>query len=365
MKTRIASAILFAGLALLATPAAAQPACNLTGEHLMSWPDVNPVWQFCWLRPADSSGSNGSGIEIRNVSYNGHLVMKTGHVPMLNVEYIQTSCGCDCYRDWEYQQHVFISDNIITQHVYAEPTSPPLTVCDVGGGVDVCNPGDPNCFDGVAAEKLSDRLILTTQFEAGWYRYMMKWRFYLDGRIEPVFGFSAVSAGCVSCTHIHHAYWRFDFDIDNPENDIVTEGPAPNVGGGNGRPGPRPPIVVLPTETMRVNNSPNLTWSVIDSQTHRGYRIVPGIETAQPADVFSQGDFWALRYHASEIDDGHGLGECPVDFSSWLNGESLNGDVVAWYRTGWLHVGGDLADCDQVGPTLYPIGDWASVGGPH
>lgn len=355
VKFAPAALLLAAGL-VCASRASAQPACNLSGEHLMSWPDVNPVWQFCWVRPAQSSGSNGSGIEIRNVYYNGHLVMKRGGVPMLNVEYIQTSCGCDCYRDWETTQSYFSADNIITQGVYAEPTSPPVTVCDVGGGVDVCSPGDANCFNGVAAEKLADRLILTTQMDAGWYRYMMKWRFYLDGRIEPVFCFGAVSAGCVGCSHKHHAYWRFDFDIDGTVANVVTEGPNPAEGA---RPGPRPRIVTLPTETMRVVNYPGITWSVTDSATHRGYRLVPGIETNLPADSFSQGDLWALEYHANEIDDGHGIGNCPVNFGPWLNNESLNGDVVLWYRSGWLHPSGDLSDFEQVGPTLSPVGDWS------
>ena len=45
----------------------------------MSWPESNPVWQFCWLRPASSSGTNGSGLELRQVYYNGHLVLKRAH----------------------------------------------------------------------------------------------------------------------------------------------------------------------------------------------------------------------------------------------------------------------------------------------
>ena len=68
----------------------------------MSWPARDPVWQFCWLRPADSSGVNGSGIEIRNVHYNGRLVLKRGHVPIVNVQYDTLgSCGGanHCYRD--------------------------------------------------------------------------------------------------------------------------------------------------------------------------------------------------------------------------------------------------------------------------
>lgn len=365
MKTKRLLPVLLLGAVsfLVASAGTAQPACNLAGEHLMSWPTANPVWQFCWLRPQDSSGTNGSGLEIRDVSYNGHFVMKRGHVPMLNVEYEPGGCGC--YRDWQYQQDYFLADNIIQQDVYAEPTQPPIDVCDQHQGVDVCQPGDTNCFDGVAAEKLADHLTLTTQFEAGWYRYEMKWTFYLDGRILPEFGYSAVASSCISSNHRHHAYWRLDVDIDGAANNIVTEGPDPNAGG-TGRGRARPPIVVLPTETMRVNNQPNLTWSVINSQTHRGYRIVPGAETLLPADSFSEGDFWAFVYHPNEIDDGGNIGNCPVNFAPWLNGESLNGDVVVWYRTGVFHAGGALDHCARVGATLYPIGDWsAGSGGGH
>jgi hypothetical protein len=339
--------------------ASGQPTCTLAGEHLMSWPTVNPVWQFCWLRPADSSGANGSGLEIRNVYYNGHLVMKRGHVPILNVKY-EAGCGGSalCYRDWQFQQDYFIANNILTTHVYAEPTQPPVDVCDQHQGVDVCQPGDANCFDGVAAEKLADHLILTTQFEAGWYRYEMKWTFWLDGRIQPTFGYSAVTDPCVNYNHRHHAYWRFDFDIETPDNNIVTEGPAPVPPGG--RPGPRYPIVTLPTEAMRVNNRPGIAWSVIHSGTHRGYRIVPGVETGLPVDTFSVGDIWFLKYHANEIDDSGQSGPpCAIHINGFVNGESTSPDVVVWYRTGWFHAGGDLDDCHRVGPTLDPIGDWS------
>jgi Copper amine oxidase, enzyme domain len=341
-----------------ATAAGAQPVgptCSLTGEHLMSWPTDNPVWQFCWVRPQQSSGTNGSGLEIRNVYYNGHLVMKRGHVPMLNVDYDPGGCGC--YRDWQNQEVVFHANNPVSSG-YAEPTVPPLTVCDTGGSNGDCGPPDTDCFLGVAAEKLADRLILTTQFEAGWYRYTMKWRFYLDGRIEPAFGFSAIDASCVYHSHRHHAYWRLDFDIDGPANDLVTEGPNPAPGGG-GHGGNGFPIVNLLTETKRVNNRPGMTWSVIDSVTHRGYRIVPGPEVDLPVDTFSIGDFWALKYKANEIDDGGNIGDCPVDFSAFLNGEVTSGDVVVWYRTGWFHPPNQLDDCDLGGPTIYPIGDWS------
>ena len=112
--TRRLPGILFLAAAALAAAtgvAAAQPSCNLQGERLMSWPTVNPVWQFCFLRPQRQlSGTNGSGLEIRDVYYNGHLVMKRGHVPMLNVQYDPGGCGC--YRDWQNQEVVFHANNV-------------------------------------------------------------------------------------------------------------------------------------------------------------------------------------------------------------------------------------------------------------
>ncbi len=327
----------------------AQPVCNLSGEHLMSWPDTAPVWQFCWLRPANSSGGNGSGLEIRNVYYQGHLVLKRGHIPILNVEYDPGGCGC--YRDWLYQEVRFQADNVIFPG-YAEPTSPPVTVCDRGGAL-----GDVGTFLGVAAEKLSDRLILTTQVEAGWYRYTMKWRFYLDGRIEPIIGFAAVNSSCIAFTHRHHAYWRFDFDVDAPGNAVVLETVRPQL---TPNPGGLIPPVVLSSEVMRQNTGENLSWSIYDSATGRGYTVIPGPEVALPVDPFSIGDAWFLRYKSTELDDTGQTGtDCPINIAGFLNGESTSSDVVMWYRSGWLHRGNQLDDCDMVGPTLVPFGDWS------
>jgi hypothetical protein len=344
-----AAAWLTAGPGSALTGGATAPACTLPGEHLMSWPDVNPVWQFCWLRAADSSGGNGSGLEIRNVNYKGHLVMKRGHVPILNVLY--DAGGCGCYRDWSYQEVRFQANNVVSPG-YAEPTVPPQTVCDTGGGG-----GDIGSFTGVAAEKLTDRLILTTQFEAGWYRYTMKWRFYLDGRIEPLFGFAAINSSCLAFGHRHHAYWRFDFDIDTPSPAVVTEDAKPSA---SERPPVVDPPVILTSETKRLNTAAGLSWSITNSTTGRGYLVVPGPEVASlPADAFAVGDAWFLKYKSSELDDTGVPGtSCPINIGGFINGESTSSDVVMWYRGGAYHAGGDLEDCHLVGPTLVPLGDW-------
>jgi hypothetical protein len=162
----------------------------------------------------------------------------------------------------------------------------------------------------------------------------------------------------VSVTHRHNAYWRFDFDIDGPGGDIVTEGPNPKAQDGQ-RGDRRPPIVVLPAEVMRIHRDPLMTWALVDAETRRGYRIVPGEEALLPADNFSIGDVWLLNYMPTEIDDSGQSGPaCVAKIGNYLNGESLSDDLVLWYRTGAFHQGGDLDDCHTVGPTLVPIGDW-------
>ena len=44
------------------------------------------VWKFLVVRPAASSGTNGSGVELRYVDYRGKRLLYRAHVPILNVK---------------------------------------------------------------------------------------------------------------------------------------------------------------------------------------------------------------------------------------------------------------------------------------
>ncbi len=219
---------LLASLALAPAHVSAAPDCSAySNANAMSWPDTNPVWEFCWRRPEFSApGPDGSGIEFFDVTYNGHLVFDRVNVPILNVEYGPGGCGC--FRDWLDSDRRFEAIGEPCGNGYCEVTQPPRTVCDCAptnqcdaNPNNACNQ-DVGSFEGVAAEKLADRLIMTGQTSAGWYRYHMKWTFHLDGTIDPEFGFAATPNGCTDATHVHHAYFRFDFDIDDPAGDYFT-----------------------------------------------------------------------------------------------------------------------------------------------
>jgi hypothetical protein len=308
--------------------------------YKIDWPATNPVWSFCWVPPDNSSGVDGSALELRNVFYKGKLVLRQAHVPVLNVQYDPGGCGGGpslSYRDWQNAPMPFEADNVLAPG-YAEPTVPPKTVCD--------HPGtDAGQFYGVAVQKLTDRLILTTEMQAGHYRYIQTWTFYLDGTIEPRFGFTAVISPCTTKPHNHHVYCRFDFDIDGPKDDVIEE-----LNGSSWK--------VRATETSR-KNAPGRMWRVRDMKTGRGYLVQPGPYDGI-ADSWGVADMWALLYRAIEIDDGGavaGPGGDAIHLIRYLNHANIKGrNVVLWMHAMHRHAGG--IGCQMVGPTLKPFGLW-------
>ena len=334
-RRRVVVVAMLATCVLLSSREAAAQACD--ANHLINWPDANPVWQLCWTSPVNSTGIDGSGLEVSAVRYKGRLVLSTGHMPVLNVKYDPGGCGGPdlSFRDWGNELAPFEADHVIRPG-YAEPTVPPRTVCD--------NPGsDIGSFAGVAAEKLADRLILSTQIQAGWYRYVVSWTFFLDGTFQPGIRFTAIANVCTPLPHYHDVYWRLDFDLDGTENDAIEEL-------NNGV------WTTFKTETQRLHSpSTGREWRVRDKITGTAYELLPPGD-ADTADAWGVADLWALRFGSTEVDDGGATGGAngdQVHLDRYVTGEAIDGqDVVLWYRTGFRHVG--PADCELGGPTLRP-----------
>ncbi|VAW39163.1 hypothetical protein MNBD_GAMMA01-1748, partial [hydrothermal vent metagenome] len=207
---------------------AGSPDCSAPGETLVSWPDANnPVWEMCYLRPSDSSAAQGSSLEIREAYYNGHLVLERAHIPLLFANYATLTC----YRDWKNTDSAFLQADQALM-----PTRPAITTCDASTHevqpVGVCpfqnvSGGDgtvgdsADCVTGVQVEKYADRLLLSTNHSAAWYKYSARYTFFADGRIKPRFGFGNSDGTNSGITHWHHAYWRLNFDINGSDNDQV------------------------------------------------------------------------------------------------------------------------------------------------
>lgn len=339
-----ALAVCTAGTPALAQVEVTNVSCASNAETTghVRWPASDPIWEFDVVRPgATGVGQtpNGTGVEIRDVYFRGTKVLERGNTPVINVEY--DAGGCGCYRDWSDSQTNFVANGVVAgQTCLAMATAGSVvSTCDTGTG------GTPGSFSGLAFEDYGQELVVTSHMSAGWYRYLMKWHFYDDGRIWPEYSFAAATATCTERAHRHHVYWRFDFDLEaTPNNDLVTE----TRGGVTD---------VLRAEASRTWGAPaeQTYWSVLDGATGRGYDIVPSsADLLLPVDSFSKVDALVLRYRATELTDSGG--GCAINLNQMNNESIAEQDVVFWYRAGALHTGGNPYECDIVGPSLNPVG---------
>ncbi len=307
------------------------------------------LWKFLAIRPAASSGTNGSGIELRYVDYKGKRVLYRAHVPILNVKYDNNACGP--YRDWQWQEGEIQAQGSDPVPGFRLCTAPAKTILDTGS--------DTGNFLGVGVYVQGQEVVLVSEMEAGWYRYVSQWRFHTNGTLRPRFGFAAVESQCVCNRHHHHCYWRFDFDIRTPGNNRVREFNDPPIVG-NSKWHTKLFEVRRPRDPARKRK-----WRVENTTTGEAYEIIPrpedGVATQMPDWPYGRGDVWILRYHGNEIDDGVVAIGPPyeADIDRWRNGESVNNaDVVVWYAAHFTH---DLSHENPathghiVGPELKPV----------
>jgi Cu2+-containing amine oxidase len=77
-------------------------------------------------------------------------------------------------------------------------STPAQTILDSGT--------DAGNFQDVAIYVQELEVVLVSEVQAGWYRYIGEWRFHVDGTIRQRFGFSGVLNSCVCNRHHHHLY---------------------------------------------------------------------------------------------------------------------------------------------------------------
>lgn len=325
-----------------------------------------PLWEMLVVRPSASSGntSERSGVEVRDVKYREKSVLKRGNAPVLNVQYAGNFCGP--YRDWQYQEGMF--------------NAPTAGASDPAPGIRILAPGqiattaletgnDFGNFRGVAvymqipiddSSEFGEEVVLVSEMNAGWYRYIMEWRFGLDGTIRPRYGFGATNSTCVCATHYHHVYWRFDFDIVSPTNDIYQV-----------ETGAQETVFPITNEITRLRSfSPYRSFLIQNSAGNEAYLLVPSLAD-RTTDTYGAGDVWFLRYKAgtggepTELDDPNT--STAINLAPWLTNESLtNQDSVIWYAGHFTHAdngtvispdrSGNILTGDYViGPNIQPV----------
>jgi hypothetical protein len=281
------------------------------------------LWSFLAIRPATSSGlGDRSGIELRDVRYKGKLLLKRMHTPILNVDYDGGACGP--FRDWQWQEGMFQADG----------TDVPGT----NGGVRDCGNtpamtaletnDDRGNFRGIAFYRQNNEVVLVSEMNAGWYRYICEYRFDKNGTIRPRYGYGATTNSCVCFAHAHHIYWRFDFDIGGSADNVI-------------RPSRREFSWGSPySSEVRIHRGARQNWLVQNTKTLDGYMIRPNSHDGSAAQgSYGRGDLWFVLFKATEISDktaGVFTGT-PANLDAFVTGEALNTDPVIWYAAHFYH----------------------------
>jgi hypothetical protein len=338
---------------------------GIAGQATLTVNDTggNPLWEMLVVRPSSSSGANfeRSGLEIRDVKYKGKMVLKRGHVPVLNVKYLS---GCGPFRDWQFSEGYFSAPDAGAQDVAAG-----IRILAAGqvATTSVETRNDTGNFRGVAIYTqdvgLGPEVVLVTEMEAGWYRYIMEWRFGADGTIRPRYGFASTTNSCVCLQRTHHVYWRFDFDVVSPNNRIYLMD--------RGR---RYQQLIETESAFFKRPGTNRMFMIQNAAGDEAYQLVPGTndgrvtdDTGNLTDPFGVGDFWLMRFQGTagspgELDDPN-VNEA-ANFAPWINGESMaNQDVVVWYAahqnrqddTSRPSAPNVITGVHIVGPTLRPV----------
>jgi hypothetical protein len=329
-------------------PASGCPFSGSSGRvHVIVSQGGTTLWTFDAIRPAASSGTNGSGIELRSVRYRGKQVLYQAHVPILNVEYFQDGIGAGCgptYRDWQNSETCFQANGSDVIPGFRLCPAPAQTIIESGS--------DGGNFRGVAIFVQGQEAVLVSELQAGWYRYISQWRFHANGTIRPRFGFSAANNPCTCKDHHHHVYWRLDFDIRTAGNNVIEEyNNPPLVGGSNWH--TKRYEIRRPRDASR-----NRHWRVRNLSTDEGYLLMPGANDGT-RDAYGVGDAWIVRYRgSSEYDDGQGFTTDPAlsraNIDRFVNGEVVEDrDVVMWYAAHFRHSPGHGGA--YVGPDLKPV----------
>lgn len=215
----------------------------------------------------------------------------------------------------------------------------------------------------------AESLTLFSVSQVGAYAYIVTWKFYSDGAIEPQIGatgalqrnssslelpFGRLLQGdndTLWLSHTHNYYWRLDFDLGNKESDdVVTESRTTLAESGRRE-----------TETERftteqsrmINPDTPLAWDIWDKLSEplpgpgdTGYRIEPlrfGHRLVRAEnEPYTEYDFFVTVAKDCErfaSQNARFNPDCLNHVAQFANDESLvDQDLVVWHRVSFHHV---------------------------
>lgn len=221
-------------------------------------------------------------------------------------------------------------------------------------------------YIGESGRAYGKMLVLWCASKLGDYTYFIRWRFKPDGSFMPQIGltgklshtrrdpvekrgamvYNRGASRVFAPSHVHNFYYRLDFDIDGPENDLVEEfnhkQDVPNDSYES-----HDTWTPLKRECARsLDPLAFRSWRVVDYNSRnahgmpRSYELLPGgngIFRGASSELITQADFWVQKYRHPEFPlSSTDARTVKQGMPRYLNDESVEGqDLVVWYA---MHV---------------------------
>lgn len=287
------------------------------------------------------------------------------------------------------QLHVAYDDNNVTYNDVTQfglgggyqstltPTDCPNgNLIDINGRAGLCQQldQDSNAYRTATATRRTQILKLFSTSHVGAYTYLVTWKFYDDGSVEPFVGAAGAlqrsgdhthadhgrelegDPNTVWLSHTHNYYWRIDFDLgDSANDDVVSE-----VSYQTDTSGRRARATHHFTDEVarEIDRDSMRSWYITDQPTNRinateadithlpGYLIEPTRyghklvrETVEP---YTQFDFFVTKQNDCErfsSENERFNPNCGDNVLDFVDNESLIGeDIVVWHRISFHHV---------------------------
>jgi hypothetical protein len=287
--------------------------------------------------------SSTEGLSLLNGHYQGRKLWKKLSLPVIRVKYVKDGTGIPYYPFPDgcgpYADHI---QWITAEQLYAK-------LSDISGfphhlvRIKRCD----DQYVGISSFEIpgSNGGPATRWLEIGVYarigEYHIYQAYYLTERLVCPRVFSRGLA--CNLEHVHHAYWRFDLDVDGdaPQRVLVVRG--------DGTAG-----YVSLEGAYRMNGDLQTRWAVENLNTHSRVWIFPDDnkpgEEVGSTDAFSVQDANIRKYRPSE-DVAWPFHTNEMEWEAQENPDG--GDVVFWFVSHLKHIPEKNADpWHCVGPTL-------------
>ena len=368
---RLRLASFLAVLAVLAAtagfaPTAAAITCG-AGQTLI---DVtltgNARWEMCWEERAEE-GIVFSDVHYTAPGYSQRRVLKEASVAQLHV----------VYDDNRARKHIVTEDGLggASLVALASGQCPDGTLLSNGTSDVLCQSqqGRGYVYKYYNSERQGYWLQLFSMARTGGLTWVVRWRFYDDGSIEPAvgstgtltefgsdtnYGSQIASTGQVGVGWVASTYWRLDFDIGtNGSDDFVERFDVARAGVDFDRKALS--ITAIATEAaedvdpMDVNQI--RSWRVRDIGTNNAdghpvsYHLEPlqhgHLYVPQASESWADHDLVVTVHDACErfASQNPTTGGCGADLAAYIaSPQSANpADVVVWYRTSYHYAARD------------------------